>query len=104
MGHILHDWHLDQKKLLLNKAYEALPEDGTLIVFETLIDNRQENAFGLLMSLHCWSSYQEALTTEADCCGWDERSRLSRNTSRSLGGPGFDGDRNQITMVRQARG
>jgi len=28
MGHILHDWDLDQKKLLHNKAYEALSEGG----------------------------------------------------------------------------
>ena len=25
MGHILHDWDLDQKRLLLQKAYDALP-------------------------------------------------------------------------------
>ncbi len=34
MGHILHDRDLDQKKMLLGKAYEALPEGGALIVFE----------------------------------------------------------------------
>jgi hypothetical protein len=26
MGHILHDWDLDQKRTLLGKAYDALPE------------------------------------------------------------------------------
>jgi hypothetical protein len=25
MGHILHDWDLEKKRLLLAKAYEALP-------------------------------------------------------------------------------
>jgi O-methyltransferase domain len=28
MGHILHDWDLDQKKALLGKAFEALPKGG----------------------------------------------------------------------------
>jgi hypothetical protein len=28
MGHILHDWDLDQKKMLIQKAYDALPEGG----------------------------------------------------------------------------
>ncbi len=28
MGHILHDWDLQEKQLLLNKAYKALPTDG----------------------------------------------------------------------------
>ena len=27
MGHILHDWNLDQKKTLLKKAYNALPDE-----------------------------------------------------------------------------
>ena len=28
MGHILHDWSLEEKLLLLRKAYEALPAEG----------------------------------------------------------------------------
>lgn len=53
MGHILHDWNLDEKRMLLRKAYDALPEGGALIVFEALIDDdRKQNAFGLLMSLN----------------------------------------------------
>ena len=53
MGHILHDWDLEQKRMLLAKAHQALPEGGALIVFEALIDDeRRENAFGLLMSLN----------------------------------------------------
>ena len=28
MGHILHDWDMEQKRVLLAKAYEALPEGG----------------------------------------------------------------------------
>src|SRR3954469_22217404 len=53
MGHILHDWGLDRKRLLLAKAYEALPAGGALIVYETLIDDeRRQNAVGLLMSLN----------------------------------------------------
>ncbi len=30
MGHILHDWNLEEKKMLLRKAYEALPAGGAL--------------------------------------------------------------------------
>ena len=28
MGHILHDWDMSQKKMLLRKAYDALPNGG----------------------------------------------------------------------------
>src|SRR5690606_13980782 len=53
MGHILHDWNLDEKKMLIGKAYDALPEGGAYIVYEALIDDeRRANAFGLLMSLN----------------------------------------------------
>jgi O-methyltransferase len=39
--------------MLLEKAYNALPKGGALIVFEALIDDdRRQNAFGLLMSLN----------------------------------------------------
>jgi precorrin-6B methylase 2 len=53
LGHILHDWNLAEKRMLIRKAYEALPEGGALIVHEALIDDdRRANAFGLLMSLN----------------------------------------------------
>ena len=53
MGHILHDWDMDQKRMLLKKAYDALPTGGSLLVFEALIDDeRRSNPFGLLMSLN----------------------------------------------------
>jgi hypothetical protein len=53
MGQILQDWDLDRKRLLISKAYAALPERGALIVYEPMIDDqRRHNAFGLLMSLN----------------------------------------------------
>src|SRR5581483_5849649 len=53
MGHILHDWNLDIKRMLVRKAYEALPEGGAYIVYDSIIDDdRSQNGFGLLMSLN----------------------------------------------------
>jgi hypothetical protein len=53
MGNILHDWGMDDKKMLIRKAYDALPEGGAFVVIENIIDdNRSENVFGLLMSLN----------------------------------------------------
>jgi hypothetical protein len=53
MGNILHDWNLEKKKVLIKKAYDALPEGGAFIAIENLIDDaRRENLFGLLMSLN----------------------------------------------------
>ncbi len=53
MGNILHDWGKAEKKILIKKAFDALPNGGALIIIENIIDdNRSENAFGLLMSLN----------------------------------------------------
>ena len=72
MGHILHDWNLEQKKLLINKAYSSLAAGGALIIFEALIDNeRRENAFGLLMSLNMLIETPGGFNyTGADCTTW----------------------------------
>jgi hypothetical protein len=72
MGHILHDWNLDQKRMLVAKAYEALPEGGALIVYDAMIDdNRSKNAFGLLMSLNMLIETPGGFDyTAGDCIGW----------------------------------
>eukprot|EP00878_Enallax_costatus_P025693 GHUV01027512.1.p1 GENE.GHUV01027512.1~~GHUV01027512.1.p1 ORF type:complete len:144 (+),score=48.88 GHUV01027512.1:553-984(+) len=52
MGMILHDWGLEKKKLLMQKAYDALPAGGAFIAIEMLIDDqRQQNIWGLTKSL-----------------------------------------------------
>jgi hypothetical protein len=61
MGNILHDWNLEKKKILIKKAYDALPEGGAFIAVENLIDDaRRENLFGLLMSLNMLIEFGDA--------------------------------------------
>jgi precorrin-6B methylase 2 len=53
MGNILHDWGTADKTRLITKAYDALPEGGSFVVLENVIDDeRKVNAFGMLMSLN----------------------------------------------------
>ena len=72
MGMILHDWNLEEKRELLKKAHEALPNGGCLVVYERLIDDeRRKNVAGLLMSLTMLIETQAGFDyTGADCCGW----------------------------------
>lgn len=72
MGHILHDWGLEDKRMLIGKAYDALPDGGALVVYEALIDDeRRENAFGLLMSLNMLIETEDGFDyTGADCRAW----------------------------------
>jgi hypothetical protein len=89
MGHILHDWNLEQKKLLLKKAHDALPEGGALIVYEALIDDdRRENAFGLLMSLNMLIETRGGFDyTGADCMGWMREAGFREMRVEHLAGP-----------------
>jgi len=72
MGHILHDWDLEAKQLLIRKAYDALPPGGRLVVYDAMIDDeRRENTFGLLMSLNMLIETTGGYDyTGADCRGW----------------------------------
>jgi hypothetical protein len=88
MGHILHDWDLDQKRLLLQKAYAALPMGGALIVFDAIIDDdRRENAFGLLMSLNMLIEDHGFDYTGADCRSWMAEVGFSDSYVEHLVGP-----------------
>ena len=89
MGHVLHDWNVDQKKLLLNKAYDALPQGGALIVFEALIDDeRRKNVFGLLMSLNMLIELPGGFDyTGADGSGWMKEVGFRETRVEHLAGP-----------------
>jgi hypothetical protein len=89
MGHILHDWNLDEKKQLLAKALEVLPVDGALIVYEAIIDDdRKENALGLLMSLNMLIETEGGFDyTGADCAGWMKEVGFRTTYVEHLDGP-----------------
>ncbi len=89
MGHILHDWGLDDKKMLIAKAYAALPEGGALIVYEGLIDDdRSQNAFGLMMSLNMLIETPAGFDySGADCQRWMKEAGFRETRVEHLVGP-----------------
>ncbi|MGB8654266.1 MAG: methyltransferase [Candidatus Acidiferrales bacterium] len=89
MGHILHDWNLDEKRMLIRKAYEALPEAGAFIVYESIIDDdRSTNSFGLLMSLNMLVETPGGFDyTGADCAGWMKEAGFRETRVEHLVGP-----------------
>lgn len=53
MGMILHDWGMETKKMLIRKAYKALPPGGAFVAIEAIIDDeRRQNTHGMCMSLN----------------------------------------------------
>jgi len=89
MGHILHDWDLEQKRQLLQKAWEAVPSGGAVIVYESIIDDeRRENAFGLMMSLNMLIETPGGFDfTGADCIGWMKETGFKEAYVEHLIGP-----------------
>jgi O-methyltransferase domain/Dimerisation domain len=89
MGHILHDWNLEEKRLLIRKAFEALPVGGALIVYESIIDDdRSTNAFGLMMSLNMLIETRGGFDyTGADCIGWMKEAGFRETRVEHLVGP-----------------
>ncbi len=89
MGHILHDWDLDIKRMLIRKAYDAVPSGGALIVYESIIDDdRSTNAFGLLMSLNMLIETPGGFDyTGADCQLWMKEVGFKQTRVEHLVGP-----------------
>jgi hypothetical protein len=89
MGNILHDWGTEDKIMLINKAYKALPKDGALIVIENIIDNeRRQNAFGLMMSLNMAIETEEGFDfTFSDFDGWAKQVGFETTMIMPLAGP-----------------
>jgi hypothetical protein len=89
MGHILHDWDLPTKKMLVKKAFDALPSGGAFVVYESIIDDaRVKNTFGLMMSLNMLIETPGGFDyTGADCSGWMKEAGFSATRVEALVGP-----------------
>jgi len=89
MGNILHDWGIKEKKMLIGKAFEALPEGGSLVAIENIIDDeRRQNAFGLMMSLNMLIETPEGFDfTAADFNSWALEAGFSKTYVIPLTGP-----------------
>ena len=89
MGHILHDWDLAQKKVLLGKAFDALPKGGAVVVYDAIIDDdRRENTFGFMMSLNMLIETAGGFDyTGEDCQAWMREVGFSKTRVEPLVGP-----------------
>ncbi len=89
MGLILHDWNEEKKRMLIKKAFEALPEGGAFIAIENIIDNeRAENVFGLTMSLNMLIETGDGFDfTLDDFSKWTKAAGFKRVEQIHLAGP-----------------
>jgi hypothetical protein len=89
MGNILHSFDLPKKKLLLQKAYDALPTGGELAVIELILDDeRRRNTMGLLMSVNMLIESDGGFNfTQADFAGWAKQAGFREVRFEPLAGP-----------------
>jgi hypothetical protein len=89
MGNILHGWGIRDKKMLMSKAFDALPKGGAFVVLEDIIDNeRRENSFGLMMSLNMLIETSEGFNfTLSDFNEWAIECGFSKTSVMPLTGP-----------------
>lgn len=89
MGNVLHDWGSADKLILIKKAYQALPEGGALIVIENIIDDeRNKNAFGLMMSLNMAIETDQGFDFSAsDFNEWANEVGFKQTSVMPLAGP-----------------
>ncbi|MDA2806862.1 methyltransferase [Nocardiopsis suaedae] len=91
MGHVLHDWDEEVKRMLVRKAHEALEPGGRLLVYESLIDDgRRTNTMGMLTSLNVsLVSVGGRGYTGAQCREWMADAGFGGITVRHLDGPEY---------------
>jgi hypothetical protein len=89
MGHILHDWNLEERKMLLSKAHAALENGGAVVIYDALIDDdRSKNAFGLMMSLNMLIETPGGFDySGGDCMAWMKEVGFRETRVEHLVGP-----------------
>ncbi|WP_396613936.1 methyltransferase (plasmid) [Haloferax sp. S1W] len=89
LGRILHDFGLEKKKELIRSTYEAMPDDGALLIYGSLIDNdRRENVVGLMTSLYVMVDSEKGYDyTPKECQKWLQEIGFSEIEVRDIPGP-----------------
>lgn len=89
LGHILHDWGLDEKKTIISKVADAVNEGGLVVIYGTMIDDdRQEVELPLLMSLNMLVETPNGFDyTPRQCIEWLHDSGFEGGEAQNLPGP-----------------
>lgn len=89
LGHILHDWGIEDKRTILSKVIEAVNPGGAVIVYGTMIDEeRREADLPLLMDLNTLIETPEGFDyTPRQCIEWLHEAGFEGGEARDLPGP-----------------
>jgi SAM-dependent methyltransferase len=86
IGHVLHNWSVEERRLLVRKAYQAVRPGGALLVYDPMLDRCEPSLANLLVSLDMLlttrggSEYQPE-----ECRSWLAEAGFSVEQPRRLG-------------------
>ncbi|MDG4820773.1 methyltransferase [Asanoa sp. WMMD1127] len=86
IGHVLHDWAPEERRMLVGKAFDALPPGGLLVIYDPMVDAELTHPENLVVSLDMLlttdggSEYSVEEATE-----WLRDAGFEGVTSRALG-------------------
>jgi phospholipid N-methyltransferase len=89
LGHILHDWGLDDKRAILSKVYDAVRPGGAVVVYGTMIDEERRDAeLPLMMSLNMLIETPAGFDyTPGQCVEWLHDAGFEGGEATPLPGP-----------------
>jgi hypothetical protein len=89
LGHILHDWGLDERQQILDKVADGVNDGGAVIIYGMMMDpDRRENEMGLLMSLNMLVETPDGFDyTHSECIEWLREAGFTDPRIEQLPGP-----------------
>lgn len=89
IGHVLCNWGVETRQMLLRKAYESLPKGGAVVVYDMLIDEeRRSNTRALVVSVMMMlQSAHAGNYTGEECKGWLAEAGFQDLRVEHLAGP-----------------
>ncbi|GAB3153506.1 methyltransferase [Microbispora hainanensis] len=99
MSHVLHDWGVDERRLLVGAAHRALPPGGVLLICDPMIDDdRRGPAGALLTSLNMLMVTPHGSEyTVGECRSWLTEAEFTDIGSSSIGA------HNTLVVARRPR-
>jgi 8-O-methyltransferase len=84
-GHVLHDWGPDSRRILLERAYQALPEGGQLVIYDRMLDGTPRDLSKLMYSMTFMLASAGGSEYSVDeCRGWLREAGFTETSAQPL--------------------
>ncbi|MFE0155608.1 methyltransferase [Nonomuraea sp. NPDC059007] len=86
IGHVLHDWSEQERRMLVGKAFEAVSPGGALLVYDRMVEEEPTDPDNLVISLDMLLTTPGGAEYTPGACGsWLEEAGFTAVSHRPLG-------------------